>query len=429
MYNSKSHRRKFLQTLGIAGLGSMAFENHTASALSPYDSPREIPSILGKEANEAYWELLKRQFRPEAGILNVNAANLCPAPHFVLEEVAEHYKNLSGNVSFQHRAHFGEKRKMALELLSNFLNAPPDCLGITRNTSEANNIVINGLDLSPGDEVVIWRQNHPSNADAWKMRSKRMGFHVVEFEVDTLPENPSELAEKILATLSSRTRALAFSHISNVSGLALPVKEICIAASKRGIMTLVDGAQALGCIDLDLTDLGCTFYTASTHKWLMGPMENGVLYVHPDHKDRLWPNIIAAGWTEERSSVDSHLCALGQRNTPSTAALSSILDFHQFIGKERIEARIRQMNTHLKLQLRAKIGDIEFVTPIAEELSAGVTIFNIENRDSRAIYQRLYEDFGIAAAPTGGIRISPTINSTIRDMDKIVDAVSEIVGG
>jgi selenocysteine lyase/cysteine desulfurase len=89
---------------------------------------------------------------------------------------------------------------------------------------------------------------------------------------------------------------ITFSHISNVSGLALPAREICRMAKAKGILTLVDGAQSLGFMDLNLQNMGCDFYTSSTHKWLMGPMENGILYVSKAQMEKLWPNIIGAGW-------------------------------------------------------------------------------------------------------------------------------------
>ena len=199
-------------------------------------------------------------------------------------------------------------------------------------------------------------------------------------------------------------------------------------ASDQNVLTLVDGAQVLGALQLELNNLGCDFYTASTHKWLMGPMENGVLYVKKDQIAQLWPDSISPGWTVEKETVDEKFCSLGQRNNPTTAAMPDILEFHNQIGKENIEGRIRALHAQLKSSLQEEIPSVEFVTPMEEELSGGVTIFRVPGQDFRDVFSRLYNEYGIASAPMDGNRLSPTIMSTMDDVDKMVMATKSIVG-
>lgn len=413
-------RRRFLKN--VAGI--------TASAFLPFQGLAQSATAVDKPdgpVNEDYWEIVKQQFSIPDSMIMANSANLCPAPRFVDDRVRWFQENLSSDVSFQNRARYGELRKMALDMLGDYVGAAPKEIGITRNTSESNNIVVNGLSLKKGDEVVIWDQNHPTNNMAWKNRARRHGFKVISVSVPPHPKTKQELIDSFLQATTPKTRIWAFSHLSNSSGILLPAREMCEIASGRGILTLVDGAQVFGALALDLHELGCDFYTASTHKWLMGPMENGILYVKESNIEGLWPDSIAPGWTMEKESVDEKFCSLGQRNNPTTAALPDILEFHNQIGKDTIEARIRSLHTRLRERLGAEIPAIEFVNPMEPSLSGGVTIFRVPGYDYRAVFDRLYTEFGVASAPMDGNRFSPTIMNTLDDMDRLVEATRAIV--
>ncbi len=427
---SKNHRRTFLRQFG-AGITALAvpniFLNGKANTIPPIN---KIPFLeLSQDfQDESYWEMVKKQFIIAPGKIMVNAANLCPSPHFVNERVANYSQDLASDVSFQNRGKFGKERGRVIKRMAKFLNVDSLEIGITRNTSESNNIVVNGLDFGAEDEILIWDQNHPTNNIAWEQRARRYGFVVKKISVPSAPESKADLVKAFKDQMSPRTRLIAFSHISNVSGIALPAKEICQMAREQNVLTLVDGAQSFGFLNLDLRAMGCDFYSSSTHKWLMGPMENGILYARKAVMDKLWPNIIAAGWKEDHQSLDEKVCVLGQRNTPSTPAIIDIIDFHETVGTPNIEARVRYLNAYLKEQIRKKLPNATFVTPLASELSGGITIFRLPGKEPRMIFQKLYENYGIAGAPTGGIRLSPHIYCTSKDMDRIVEALVALAG-
>ena len=168
--------------------------------------------------------------------------------------------------------------------------------------------------------------------------------------------------------------------------------------------------------------MGCSFYSASTHKWLMGPFENGVLYVNHQNTQKLWPGVIAAGWKESKA-IDENICTLGQRNESTTAALPDILKFHSTVGKEMVYNRVVELNTYLKNQIKTKLPQAKFITPLSPELSGGIVIVDLPGKDAVEIFQKLYTDYGIAAAPSGGIRFSPHIYNTKADLDKIINAL------
>jgi selenocysteine lyase/cysteine desulfurase len=411
----KTQRRKFLEQLLAASFTGVAL---------PSLANESFPKWIG-DGDESYWEGIKKQFSLNNKLIMMNAANLCPSPKIVNDRVVEFIRAMSEDVSFQYRAKFVEYRKKSIDLLAQFVGADADEIGITRNTSESNCNIVHGLDLKSGDEVIIWDQNHPSNKESWMNQAERIGISVVKVSVPAQPTSVKDLIEPFAKAITSNTRLISFSHISNLSGIALPATEICQLAKSKGIMTLVDGAQSLGAVNLNLHNMGCTFYTASTHKWLMGPFENGIIYVNRDFFNKIWPNIIGAGW-KESTTVDENLCVLGQRNEPSPTALPEAILFHQGIGTERIQKRVMQLNSYLKKMISEVIPKATFITPKAPELSAGIVVINLPGKEIHEVTDKLYHTFGIAAAPAGGIRLSPHIYNTMADIDYAVKSLATI---
>jgi isopenicillin-N epimerase len=420
-----THRRDFLKNFSAGVVAAAVAPTVGRSGIST-EIP-ELPPPAAPDPGEPYWELVKAQFAVPDDHIMVNAANLCPSPFVVRESVQKYERSLEIDVSFQNRAKFSEIRAQTLTMMADYLGCAEKEIALVRNTSEANCTVINGLDFQPGDEVVIWNQNHPSNNAAWKQRAARQGFTVSEVSVPDKPTSSGDLLEAFVDACTSRTRLLAFSHISNVSGIAVPAREICAEARRRGILTLIDGAQAFGFLQLNLHIIGCDFYTGSSHKWLMGPRENGILFVREEHLDRLYAGVIAAGWTEGYETIDQKIAALGQRNDATVAAMPDILKFHQKIGREKVENRVRQLTQHLKQRIREDLPEAEFVTPWDTEMSGCIVIANFPGKDNRQIFEKLYTDYGIACAPSGGVRFSPNIYNTIEDVDKIASALRKVV--
>lgn len=416
-----NRRRKFIKQLSAGALAALTFP--VVAQKKPVVALPELASA----ADEQYWNLVKMQFAVPSNLTMMNAANLCPSTYEINERVIEFTRALGKDVSFQYRSVFTELRKKSIGLLSEFVQADNGEIGITRNTSESNCIVVQGLDFNSGDEIIIWDQNHPSNEAAWISKAKRYGLVIRKVSVPVAPKAIAELVEPFAKAITPKTKLIAFSHISNLSGIALPAKEICQLAKAKGILTLVDGAQSFGMMNLALHEMGCSFYTASTHKWLMGPLENGILYISKEYISKIWPNIIGGGWKESKT-VDENICVLGQRNETSTAALPETLHLHNTIGKAIIEKRIIELNSYLKNQLQKKVPDAKFVTPLSPQFSGGIVIITLEGKDPKEITQQLYEKYGIAVATAGGIRFSPHIYNTKADLTNVVNAVAELAG-
>lgn len=428
---SSSSRRRFLGQLLGGTAAAVAIPTALAAdgGRSRWDALlREARSLTaGDPGDESFWRLVKDQFPLRDGLILMNAANLCPSPYPVQEAVFGFTRDVDADASFQNRAKFDELRESARTALANYVGAEADEIAITRNTSEGNNTVINGIDLGRGDEVVIWDQNHPTANVAWDVRAERYGYHVVRVATPPAPSSAAELIEPFADAITSNTRVLAFSHFSNVSGVALPAKRLCAIGRARGILTLVDGAQSFGAVRLDLHDMGCDFFTASAHKWFVGPKEAGLLYVRRERAADLWPSDVGVGWEGAKGGGARKFETLGQRDDAAVVSMGTTVAFHESVGVDRIEARVRQLSAALKDTLEENVPGVRFHTPRDPDLSAGVVVFDPGVTDVREAFDRLYAEHGVAGAPRGGdfsgIRLCPHIYNTTEEIDRVVEAV------
>lgn len=420
----RTSRRKFLQHSALL-VG-------TASALPQISLGQSALPVNGQRfadpASDDYWQSVRDQFAFPENTVPMNAANLCPSFQSVTETVAELTADIDSDCSFNNRAKYSDMLEQTRTLVAEQLHVDSDEVALVRNTSEANNIINNGLQLDGGDEVVIWDQNHPTNHVAWEVRAARFGTRVRKVATPASPTDPQQLVDAFVDAFGPRTRVLALTQVSNVSGIKLPVKEIIAAAHARGIYVHVDGAQSWGAMALDLADLGADSFTASAHKWYMGPKEVGLLYVRSENIPRIWPSVIAPGWGDdvEADPIGARKFeSLGQRDDAALAALGITAQLHNEIGPARVEARITELAQHLKEGIAAQ--GLRLVTPMSPELSHGVCITRAPSGQGGSISGRLYSEHGIAGAATGGVRLCPTIYNTTNHIDRAITGLGALM--
>ena len=194
----------------------------------------------------------------------------------------------------------------------------------------------------------------------------------------------------------------------------------------------MDGAQSFGVMKVNLREIGCDSYSGSAHKWMMGPLESGVLYVRADRIGRVWPAIVTAGWSEDLKGARK-LEVLGQRDDPRILAFEAAVDFYNMLGPDRIEARTRELVALVKTNL-VNIPNVRMKTNLEPALSLGVVKFQLTNRDTKESYDKLWKGhrLSLAMTPSGdseGIRISPHVYNTAADMERAAAAVREIARG
>jgi len=422
-----SSRRSFLARLGRGSAAAALLPVLDATDLAAL---ADVPPLRAPRAqeDESYWRLVRAQFPLKTGLVPMNAANLCPAPATVIDATVRAAADVDGDVSFQNRAKFDELRESVRTRLARYLGAQQDEIAIVRNTSEANNIIAGGLPIGSGDEVVISDLNHPTNNVAWDVRARRYGFVVRRVTFPATPSSAQQILAAFEAALNARTKVLSFTDVSNSTGVRMPTRALCALGRERGIHVHVDGAQTFGGLRRDMAALGCASYSASSHKWFMGPKEAGVLYVRSDRAADIWPGAVGVGWG---SAPVTELAGarrfetLGQRNDATIAGMAAALDFHELIGAERIEARMLAVAAALCDGL-ASIPGARLVTSADPALRAGVCIASFERVQPRELHEALYTKHAIAGAPTGGLRLSPHIYNTMDDVERVVEAVREL---
>lgn len=405
-----------------------------ATALLPDVSRAEVRRAplppVPHSPDERFWEAVRAQFLVPRELAPLNAANLCPSPRPVVDALVEQTHRVDRDPSPHNRAALGEEKERTRRILAQYLRATPEEIVITRNTSEANNMVSSGLALGPGDEVLVLADNHPSNHAAWRAKGARFGFTVSIVEQPNPHPGPDFYVNAFRRRMTPRTRLLGLTHVTNTAGDALPVRELCALARERGVLTLVDGAQAFGVLDVDLSDLQPDFYTGSAHKWPCGAREAGVLYARRDVHDRLHPTVVSlyAGAV----GLARDLEGFGQRDEAAIVAFGTALEFQLTIGVARIEARARELTAALVEGLRA-IPSVTLRTSPDPVRSAAVVSFRPGGLDARRLADRLYHEYGVICAVQGGgergfIRFSPHFYNLREEIERAVGAVRSYVG-
>ncbi len=386
--------------------------------------PRELPSAPAG-AKETFWLSVREQFLMPADLGVMNAANLCPAPASVVEALVAATRDMDRDPSFPNRVKMGEGKEATRRLLAEFLRVTPEEIILARNTSEANNLVSNGLDLKPGDEVLLFSDNHPSNLEAWKVKARRFGYTVKI--VDQVNPHPGDeyYLDAFTRQMSDRTKVLGFTHLTSTVGDLLPAKELCRRARDRGVLTLVDGAQSVGLLDVDLADMQPDFYSGSGHKWPCGPKEVGVLYVNKSIQSRIWPSIVSA--YPGAIGLSRTFESFGQRDEPALIAFGEALRFQTRLGRPAIQARARELSEALLAGLR-KIDGVKVWTHPEAGRSVAVVSFQPGSLDIPRLSAALYEQDRIAGAPRpyadrGGLRFSPHFYNLHSEVERALGAI------
>jgi selenocysteine lyase/cysteine desulfurase len=360
----------------------------------------------------------------------MNAANLCPMPVVVSQAVERYGRELDKDMSHVSRGRIESLKEDARSRLALQLGVSADELAIVRNTSEANNIIVQGLPLEASDEVLLWDQNHPSNGVAWDVQAARLGCTVRRLSVPAGVRSIDEVVDLFVEATTANTKVVSFTHISNVTGFRLPAGEICAALRRRGDMHIhVDGAQTWGICAVDLRKLDCDSFSASAHKWFMGPREVGVLYVREPHIERIWPNVVSVPWggdTAPSVAGARKFETFGQRDDAAIAALGDAVAFHESHTPLSIERRASALAERLREGLVDL--DLPFVSSPVPDFYSNVIILSAPRENGSALVDRILRAHGIIVAAVGGLRLTPHVYNTEEHIDRAIAAVSAARG-
>lgn len=418
-------RRHFARLFALGGSAAL----FTADGLAWQRNLPELRPAPPPGTDEPYWMEVREAFVMPEGFACLNAANLCPSPARVLDTYFDSTRSVDRDPSAQNRQKTRTGREAARRALATYLGVTAEEIVITRNTSESNNFVSSGLDLKAGDEVLIFSDNHPSNHAAWRQKAERFGFTVRTVEQVNPHPGAEYYVEAFRRLLTARTRVVALTHVTASVGDVLPARELCALARDHGALSLVDGAQSFGVLDLDLSTMQPDFFTGSAHKWPCGPKECGVLYVNRRVHDRIKPSIVSLYAGEV--GISQTMEGFGQRDEPSIMGFGEALAFQTGIGRAAIERRARELTFALIEGLR-KIDGVRVWTHVDPARSAAIVSFQPAGLDVRKLHQALYESEGIACATRpgadrGGLRFSPHCYNLQADVERAVAAVRKYV--
>jgi selenocysteine lyase/cysteine desulfurase len=427
-------RRSFLRiggALSTATLAAKAVDGLTyveaASAAVADRSPEDVAQ------DEFYWREIQEAFTLDRTLINLNNGNTCPSPT-VVQNACKRYMDMSNMLPVHYRSDIERHMQTIRRGLAKEFGFDEDEVALTRNASESLQIVQNGLDLQPGDEVITTEQDYPRMLTTWDQRRRRDKIKVTRIQFP-VPTTADDLYQRFERAITPQTRVLHFCHITNLTGQLFPVQRLCRLARSRGITTIVDGAHAIAHFPFKLRDLECDAYGVSLHKWLLAPIGNGFLYVRRDSIPKFWP---MQAVPERQASDIRKFEQIGTYPTAIRAAVGEALAFHQAIGAERKAARLRYLTLRWANALK---GDprVKIHSSLEPGQTWGLAMVGIDGVDARALSQFMMDRYRIVInAVVGGqppqqvfdysgLRVTPNVYTTLQEMDTFVEAMQEVL--
>lgn len=418
-------RRSFLQRLG-AGFVALRTDALThverAAALAAGRTPQQVAR------DESYWYEIRRAFTIDENQINLNSGSVSPAPRVVQEAVEQAMAITNMSPSLWVDDMLAPQRELIRRRLARAAGTSPDQIAITRNTSEALQIVQLGLDLRPGDEILATTQDYPRMLTTWRQRERRDGLVLRTFPVPTPPDDPAELVRLYAERIGPRTRVLHVSHVTFTAGQIFPVRELCALARERGLYSIVDGAHSFAHFPFSIDEIGCDFFGTSLHKWLTAPVGTGFLYVRRERIPEVW------ALTPAPPSLDDDIRKFEQIGTFPVAipnAIGEALTFQDAIGPERKAARLRYLRSRWMVAV-ADLPNVTLFTANDDRQAGALGTMAIAGIGAADLTARLQDGYGIHVRPRfvadewEGIRVTPNVFSTLEEVDAFAAAVREI---
>ena len=394
-----------------------------ANVIAGDRSPRDVAQ------DESYWAEIQRAFDADRTMINLNNGGVSPTPSHVLEAMIRDLR-FTNELPVEHMWRVLEPRIESVRRdLAREFGCDPEEMAITRNASEANEIMIFGLDLKRGDEVVVSNQNYPRMLTSWDQRARREGIVVKQISFKVPPPSQKYIADQFIAAVTPKTRVIELPHITNLTGQIMPIRELVDFAKPRGIEVIVDGAHAFGHFPFKRDDLNADLYGTSLHKWLLAPIGTGFLYVRKEKQKNLWP-LMAAGASQNEDIRKYE--EIGTHPAANHNAISAAMAFHRGIGADRKIARLRYLRDRWAKRLLAESDRVKVLTPLDSKYSGALALVTIDGLDFSALGTWLMNKHRIVNTPIkhaefSGLRITPNVYTTIDEIDTFADKMTEAI--
>ncbi len=416
-------RRNFLR----AAAGAAAFFRPDA-----IDRARAASSSLKTSADETakdedYWRNIQASFDIDRSLINFNNGGVCPSPRVVQEALRRSIEFSNGAPSYYMWRVLEPEIEMVRSRIAGDFGVDPEEIAITRNASESLQIVQLGMDLKAGDEVLTTDQDYPRMITCWQQRARREGIVLKQVSFPVPPPSMDALFDLFERNITPKTKVIHLCQITNLTGQIFPVKRICEMAKARGIEVIVDGAHAYAQFPFTQADLGCDYYGTSLHKWLLAPIGTGFLYVKREKIPKIWPMMAAA---ENMNANIRKFEEIGTHPAANHNAISEALTFHQTIGADRKAARLR----YLRSLWTSRVGElpgVRILTSPDPAQSCGIVLVTVKGKPAPKVSDELLDKYRIFTVPIvradfEGVRVTPNIYTTVREVEMFANAMEKV---
>jgi isopenicillin-N epimerase len=431
-------RRDFLKGLGLGLTSLSVFGLSSTEAQAKIQQKVEnVKHLSAAEVarDEDFWFHVQQAFNTDRSIVNMNNGGVHPSPKIVMDAVKKYMDFANGAPVLNEWRYLRPRKEMIRKKLADTFGCSPEEIAIVRNVTEALQIALLGIELKPGDEVLTTTHDYPSMKSALFQREKREGIKVKLFPFPYPPKNMKVLSDLFEQNVTSRTKMILLCHITNLTGQIFPLKEICQMARNKGIEVVIDGAHAFGHFEFKQKDIDCDIYGANLHKWMMAPIGTGFLYVKKEKIKKIWPLFPAADPQGDDIRKFEHL---GTQPEYLKLAVGDALAFHHGIGGKRKEERLRYLRNYWAKAIEQLPG-VKMLMSYDPQQSCGLGTFTVENMNMSKLSQILFDKHKIYNITVGvppviqtdeniiGMRVSPSIYTSLREIDLFIEAVSHYV--
>jgi selenocysteine lyase/cysteine desulfurase len=425
------NRRKFLKQAGLVSGAVLAGNYMHAAPYSDIQHHFKKYSSHGPQqlqADEDFWAYMQQCYTIAPGFVNLNNGGVAPAPKVVQDAMKQYYDLSNQAPSYYMWRVLDLGREPLRKNLAQVAGCSPEEIAMQRNASEALETVIFGIDLKRGDEVVLSKQDYPNMISAWKQRQERDGIKLVWVNLELPSENDEYLVNSFTNRFTNRTRLVQVTHMINWIGQKLPVKKIAAAAHQLGIEVLVDGAHTFAQFDFKIPDLDCDYFGTSLHKWLGAPVGTGMLYVRKEKIKNLYP-LFGSG--DAKSADIRKYEHLGTRPFFIEQAIDKAIDFHDMIGIQRKEARLQYLKNYWMEKVKDMPG-VKLHTSFKPAYACAIGLVSVEGKKPADLDNFLLDNYkihavGIEWENIKGVRITPNVYTSTKNLDRLVEAIGAFV--
>ncbi len=425
-------RRHFLGSIGLPAVAALSGVGMGWSR--PLAMLREVVPAMEAgppdeiACNEALWLEVQQAFTVDRSLVNLNSGGVSPSTAQVQDAMKRYLDYSNTAPSYTMWQVLEPQREPVRSRLARLFACDREEVALTRNASESLQICQLGMDLQRGDEILTTTQDYPRMITTFQQRGRREGIVLRQFSIPVPAEDPAEIVRLFEENITPKTRLILMSHMINLTGQILPVKGVVQMARRHGIPVIVDGAHSFAHFDFTLDDLDCDYYGTSLHKWLLAPHGTGMLYVRRDKIASLWPLMAAPDRMDDDIRKFEEI---GTHPAANYLAIGEAITFHQGIGPQRKEARLRYLRDYWATRLLQQ-DRVHLHTSLRPGFAAGIATVQVDGLDSSDLVSHLWKQHRIIVVPIKhdefeGVRVSPNLFTTLEELDRFCDAMEAVI--